>query len=79
MTDRGPNDVVVDRFGNARFGGEVRRLADVPLGEARWLWKLWTGFPAGASGVAADRTNALCALIHALDPDEGAGFRDQRG
>lgn len=71
MTQR--DGTVTARVGNARFGGEVRRLTDEPLGTPRYLWKLWTGFPAGNSGIADDETNAVCALVHALDHDEGAG------
>lgn len=53
------------RYGNARWGGNIRQLPD-----GRWLWKLWTGFPGGNSGVADTELDAIEALRHALAPDD---------
>lgn len=53
------------RYGNARWGGVIRPQAD-----GTYLWKLWTGFPGGNSGVADTELDAIEALRHALAPDE---------
>lgn len=65
------------RFGTAHRGGVVKMIAS-DLGEfgIAYQWTIWTAIGAeGNGGECVSETDAMECLIHALDPEEGAGER----
>lgn len=66
-----------ERWGTAHRGGEVKMVAS-DLGEfgIAYRWTVWTAIGAeGNGGESVTHVDAMEALIHALDPDEGAAER----
>lgn len=59
----------IERFGGRRRGGVIYP----PLVDGgEWEWTGWVD-AVRMHGVCDDRTNAFCALVHMLDPDESEG------
>lgn len=52
-----------------------RSASDLGEHSIAYRWTVWTAIGEGNGGESVTHVDAMEALIHALDPDEGAGER----